>query len=192
MSTTQTMGDSSGTTTASAARFFLIQVVGGLGVLGSYAAGLAAHPGSDALYGSMPQAIRSFYSVTMISAAVGYFPMMVFLFRHRDAVRLGSARGPGLVDGLFAAMLLPSIAWMPATFAYLDGGSASAPLWWIARGVLVIVAFASYGLVAAIASVRPSSASRTLALIGACAFTLQTGLLDPYVWPLFMPASLLP
>lgn len=173
-------------------RFWAVQAIGGVSVLGSYASGLAAHPASDALYGTMPEQIRSFYGVTMIAAAIGYFPMMGFLLRNRRDARLFGGSGANLVDGLFAAMLLPSIVWMPATFAFLDGGSTSTALWWLVRAVLLMVALASYGLVAAIVRLRPSGPFGMLAVIGSLLFTLQTGVLDAFVWPLFMPGSLLP
>lgn len=174
------------------ARFWLIQVVGGIAVLGSYAAGLAAHPGSDALYGSMPDGLRSLYGVTMITAAIGYFPMTFFLWRHRENVRLGPLGGAALVDALYAMALSASVVWMPATFAFLDGGHSSTALWWLVRGVLWLVALASFGLVAAVLSTRPRGAAGALALAGSVAFTLQTGVLDAFVWPTFIDASLLP
>ena len=64
----------------------IINVIGGVAVLGSYVLGLRAHPnGTDALWGGVPQAIRPFYGIWMLFAAAGYFAFTLFLLFGVDA-----------------------------------------------------------------------------------------------------------
>ena len=61
----------------------IINVFGGIAVIGSYVIGLITHPGTgNALWGGMPESVRPIYYVSMIIAALGYFAFIYFvLFR---------------------------------------------------------------------------------------------------------------
>ena len=57
---------------------WILNVLGGLSVLGSYAYGLSTHPGQgEMLWGTIPENVRGPYSAMMLPAAVGYLVMFV-------------------------------------------------------------------------------------------------------------------
>lgn len=173
-------------------RFFLINLVLGAAVLGSYVHGITSHPSLievDALYGTMPAWVHAIYDKSMLVAAVAYFPPFVLFMRHRDATVFGG-RSIATVDALYVLVLLPSILWMPLTFAWMESGSLVT--WYLMRTVLALVAIGSYLQLAAIWTMAPR-ANKPLfvaALVGQALFTVQTGLLDPWIWPMFFdPAN---
>jgi hypothetical protein len=131
------MASSSIHSTSTELRFWAVQILFGSLVLASYVHGLAAYPGSDALYGTMPAWLASVYGVTMISAAIAYFPMMFGLRSLRALPSEPVAAGAGFVDGVLLLLLAPSVVWMPVTFAFLDDGSTSTALYVLMRAVLL-------------------------------------------------------
>jgi hypothetical protein len=164
-----------------------INVVGGMAVLGSYVHGLVTHPETRGqLWGSMPLELQAVYNVTMWLAALGYF-----FFSHTfcvktdaDEVRFGSY-GFGLINALYALIMVTSALWLPLTFAYLE--SPSEALWLAVRIDLFGVALGSVGLMIALFVMRPRAEgpSGVLAMLGLLLFLLQTAFLDPLVWPQF-------
>jgi hypothetical protein len=168
----------------------VLNVLGGLAVLGSYAHGLGSHPeASSRVWGGVPEALRPLYTASMLLAAAGYFAFGFFVFFRLapDRTRVAGRFGFGVFHVLYALILLPSALWMPLTFAMLEAPSVA--LWASIRGVLALVGIGSLGLVAAIASARPSDAplARGIALAGALAFAFQTAVLDALVWPAWFP-----
>lgn len=168
----------------------VINVAGGIAVLGSYAYCLAAHPESrDGLWGGVPLAARPFYTASMLSAAVGYFPFTAYLLFGIDSeqVRVGERFGFGLFPLIYLLILVPSALWMPLTFRVMESWS---PLLWIAvRAVLALVAVGSLALLIALVLLQPTGPLwlHALAISGAVAFCIQTVALDALVWPAFFP-----
>ena len=167
-----------------------LNVLGGLAVLGSYAYELTAHAGtSEALWGAVPDALRPFYTISMVMAAIGYFPLTLFLFFgvDPDRTRIGGRFGYGVLVVLYALILVPSALWMPLTFAMVEQPGAA--LWVAIRLVLALVALGSAGLLGALVTLTPpgSGGAYWLAVGGAVAFCVQTVLLDALVWPAFFP-----
>ncbi len=166
-----------------------INVVGGIAVLGSYVHGIATHPEtSGQVWGGVPEGLKPLYTVSMLLAAVGYFP-----FTHFVTLRLDPERtrvGPfdyGIFPLLYALVLAPSALWMPLTFTMLD---APSPFLWIAiRLVLFAVGLGSLAMLASVCAARPRplGASFWLAVAGCAAFCVQTALLDALVWPAYFP-----
>lgn len=167
------------------ARFALIHVLLGAAVLFSYARGLQVHADQvDALWGTMPLALRRTFQVTMLLAAAGYFPSAYAWLTHRDAVALGG-RGALTIDLLYVLVLLPSALWMPLTFHWLETGSTASYV--AMRGVLTLTAIGSYALLAAMLTREPrGGVGYWIAVVGQVLFTVQTGLLDPWIWPLYV------
>lgn len=165
-----------------------INVVGGAAVLGSYVHGLATHPETrNALWGTIPEELKAIYGVTMWLAAGGYFFFSYyFLFRtDADTVRFGHHYGFGLINALYALIMVTSALWMPLTFAYLDDPRPG--LWLAVRLDLFGVAAGTIGLIVALFTMKPRAEglSAVLALLGLLLFALQTAFLDPIVWPQF-------
>jgi hypothetical protein len=169
---------------------FWLNLLGGCAVLGSYAHGLASHPLTRGeVWGGVPDPLRPLYTASMLLAAAGYFAFSFFVFFRLDPARTRVAGrfGFGAFHALYALILLPSALWMPLTFAMLD--SPSGALWAAIRVALALVGIGSLGLVAAVASARPSEArlARAAAVAGALAFSFQTAVLDALVWPAYFP-----
>ena len=167
-----------------------INGIGGSAVLASYAYGIASNPLTRGeIWGGVPDALRPFYTVSMLCAAAGYFAFSWFVLVRLDPgqTRVGARFGFGLLNALYALILFPSALWMPLTFAMLE--SPSAPLWWAIRVTLALVGAASLGLLAALVTVDPQRArrARRVAVVGCAAFCVQTALLDALVWPAYFP-----
>ena len=164
-----------------------INAVGGVAVLGSYVHGLLTHPDTrNELWGNIPPELQAVYGVTMWLAAGGYFFFSYyFLVRtEADEVRFGRF-GFGLINALYALIMIASAAWMPLTFAYLDEPSSA--LWLAVRIDLLGVGIDSIGLIVALFTMKPRAEGLTavLALLGLLFFAVQTAFLDPLVWPQF-------
>lgn len=161
--------------------FVLINVLGGIAVLGSYVLWLS-NPQHDSgvLWGSIGGAARLGYIVSMLAAAAGYFAFAPWLLR-LDPMQAGFAA----INLCFTLILFPSAMWMPLTFEYLDVPDAWR--WWAMRGVLMVVGLASLALIALIARVTPAPTGKGAALVGAVLFTVQTLVLDALIWPRYFP-----
>ena len=164
----------------------VVNLVGGLLVLASYAHGLATHSEVEraALWGGVPEAWRGIYSLSMLLATLGYFPMAAQLLWRDDpaTLQLGPF-GYGLVIAGFVLVLLPSALWMPLTFRMLAAPSLA--LWLGIRVVLALVAVGALSLVAALvwAGPRRGGWPHVAAIVGAIAFAWQTAVLDAVLWP---------
>lgn len=175
---------------ASSRRAWLLALnaLGGLAILASYAHGLLTQPDPGRVWGGVPEALRPLYTASMLAAAVGYFPMTLYVVFGLDPERARVGRfGWSTFAALYALVLVPSALWMPLTFAMLDAPSAGLGL--AVRGVLALVGIGSLGLLAGIALARPQGPrlARLAALAGAAAFSLQTAVLDALVWPAYFP-----
>jgi hypothetical protein len=164
-----------------------INAVGGAAVLGSYVHGLLTHPETrNDLWGSIPLELQAVYGVTMWLAAGGYFFFSYYFLVRTDAdeVRFGRF-GFGLINALYALIMIASAAWMPLTFAYLENPSSA--LWLAVRVDLLGVAVGSIGLMIALFTMKPRAEglAGVFALLGLLFFALQTAFLDPLVWPQF-------
>jgi hypothetical protein len=164
-----------------------INAVGGAAVLGSYVHGLTTHPETrNELWGSVPSELQTVYGVTMWLAAGGYFFFSYYFLARTDAdeVRFGRF-GFGLINALYALIMIASAAWMPLTFAYLENPSSAR--WLAVRVDLLGVAVGSIGLMIALFTMKPRAEglAGVFALLGLLFFALQTAFLDPLVWPQF-------
>jgi hypothetical protein len=162
-----------------------INLFAGGAVIGSYVLWLGAYPGAvEALWGGVTASIRPFYTAGMLLAAAGYFAFTFFLLVRMDP---DPARVFGCCDArifhiLYLGILIPSALWMPATFWAIGNPSAAAV--WVVRGILILVALFSLGLLAALLGIRPRDPAwaHRLAVIGAVCFCFQTVILDAIVW----------
>jgi hypothetical protein len=164
----------------------VINVVGGIAVIGSYFLGLNAQAGgSGVLWGGVPEGIRPVYTVSMLLSALGYFAFFYFiLFRLVPAETLiGGRFGYALFYSIFLMILVPSALWMPLTNVYV--GNSSQLAWFAVRAVLVLVGLGSITLVWALLSLqtRVPGLAYWLAVAGSAYFAFHTALLDAIIWP---------
>jgi hypothetical protein len=168
-----------------------INVIGGVAVLGSYAHGLWTHPASAGdVWGGVPEWLKPFYTVSMLTAAAGYFAFTYFLFFRvePDEARVADRFNLRLFNALYVLILLPSAFWMPLTFSMLADPHEG--LWMLIRLVLALVGIGSVAMVAALLALQPRE-PRTpylLAVMGSVAFSIQTALLDALIWPAYFTA----
>jgi hypothetical protein len=161
--------------------FIVLNLVGGIAVLASYALWLA-NPSreGEALWGSITGHGRTLYTVSMLAAAAGYFGFAVYVLGQG-----GRSLSWSLVLALFALMLFPSALWMPLAFEYLAAPHPA--LWWAMRSTLALVGVASLVLLVVLVRVESGGTAHALAVAGALAFTFQTLVLDALVWPMYFP-----
>jgi len=167
-----------------------INVAGGIAVLGSYGYGLATHPETaGAVWGGVPEWLKPYYTVSMLTAALGYFLFSYFLFFRVDPTkaRVAARFDFDLFNFLYLFILVPSAMWMPLTFRMLEAPSSA--LWVSIRVVLALVGIASVGLVGGLLLLnrRQPVWAYALAIAGSLAFAVQTALLDAIVWPAYFP-----
>ena len=164
-----------------------INAVGGVAVLGSYVHGIMTHPETgNALWGTIPAELQAVYGVTMWLAAGGYFFFSYYFLVRTDAEEARFGRfGFGLINALYALIMVTSALWMPLTFAYLENPTAGA--WLLVRADLLLVAVGTIGLMVALFAMKPRAegVAAVLALLGLLLFAVQTAFLDPIVWPQF-------
>jgi hypothetical protein len=163
----------------------VINITGGIAVIGSYIFGIRAQSGgANALWGGVPENIRPVYGVSMILSALGYFAFLYFILFQLvpDEVLIAGRFGFSLFYAIFLVILIPSALWMPLTNVYV--GSPSTGLWIGVRTVLALVGLASIALVWALLSLHTQRAgvSYWLAVAGSGYFAFHTAILDAVVW----------
>jgi hypothetical protein len=168
-----------------------IMAVCGAAVVGSYIHGFATHPGSaETLWGGVSGGLRIFNYCVMILAALGFFAFSYWLFfrLNPDDVQIAGRFGFWMFDVIFLVILIPSILWMPLTYAYLANPSTG--LWIAIRLVLALVGIGSLALLWAIITISPRETNLAywFAIGGATAFAVQTFVLDTFIWPVLFRA----
>jgi hypothetical protein len=162
----------------------LINVIGGIAVIGSYVLGLRGSSGTDVLWGGVPGNIRPIYTVSMVISAIGYFAFLNLLLLRVDSkkVTVGRRFGYSVFYPIFCLILIPSAFWMPLTNLY--SGEPSGGSWAGIRVVLFLVGLASIALAWAVFTLRPRNRDWTwwAALVGSCWFAVHTFVLDAILW----------
>jgi len=162
----------------------LINVLGGLAVLGSYAWGFLTYPNAgDLLWGDVPEYLRPIYTLSMFLAAAGYFAFSTYILHLSpgDTV-IQNQPGYRVFMLLFAGILIPSAFWLPLTVLAAEQNSQA--LVWLVRLDLALVAIASLGLFLSLLMVSPRKTVwyHRLAILGCVFFCFQTVILDAIVW----------
>ena len=95
--------------------FLLLNVVGGVAVLGGYWHGIEAHSGeNDRLWGEIPEAVRGVYTFCMFPAAIGYLVSFAYLMKADwSQLRFASRPAAGVLWALHSIFLLTAALWMP-------------------------------------------------------------------------------
>lgn len=168
-------------------QFIALNVLGGLAVLGSYAACIIGWPEqSETLWGAIPEAMIPLYAANMFVAATGYFLFSWRAFAASSAaVQFIGGRSFPFLLACYAATLIASALWMPlALYAVVQGAEW---MYWIIVADLGVVAGGSLGILVCMVTMTPQGGLRAkvASITGACMFCSQTVLLDFVVWPWF-------
>ena len=163
----------------------VINILGGIAVIGSYFFGLKAQAGgASALWGSVPVNIRPVYGISMILAALGYFAFSYFIFFKLvpGEVSIAGRFGFSLFYAIFLIILIPSALWMPLTNLYVANPSAG--MWIGIRTVLALVGLASIALLWALLTLQTKvpHIPYWLAVAGSAYFAFHAAILDAIVW----------
>jgi hypothetical protein len=166
----------------------LINVVGGIAVLLSYAYAFALTPElRSGLWGDVPQSWRSVYTLSMFAAAAGYFPFTsLFVFAiDPQRWRLGGRWSYAALLVFYAAVLGASALWLPLTASFL--ATPSPATWALVRAVLTVVACGALGILWSTWTTARArgGAWAWSAFVGALLFAWQTVVLDALVWPAY-------
>jgi len=170
----------------------VINIVGGILVIGSYVQGIRTHPQNrDAAWGHVPARIKPLYTVSMLLAAAGYFAFSYFIILRLNPgdVAIANSFSYSAFIVVYALILFPSAIWMPLTFAMLDKPGRT--LWWAIRITLAVVGIGSLGLLVLllVLSHEEPTWAFGLAVAGSVAFCFQTAVLDALVWPRYFPTQ---
>lgn len=170
----------------------IVNILGGIAVLSSYAYGLWANPATRAgLWGKVPESLKSLYISSMLLAAGGYFAFTYFiLFRlDPDDIHIAGNLTYMAFIVLYVLILVPSATWIPLTFTMLRNPGRG--LWLAIRLVLATIGLASLLLLFALMFVnhREPQGAYWLAIGGCSVFFLHTAVLDAMIWPSLFPAQ---
>ena len=172
-------------------RLAWIILLGGAGVLASYTSALAVAPALlSRFWGGVPPSILPYYLASMLLATLGYFAYTYFILFRLDPeqTQIAGRFGYGLFYVLYLMILVPSALWMPLTRTMLQQPSPG--LWLAIRFALAVVGLGSLGMLSSLLALRPRQPAWAywLAVVGSAAFSIQTAVLDAFVWPAFFPA----
>lgn len=168
--------------------FILVNVIGGLFVLGSYISCLAAYPQYRmALWGGIDGNLRNLFSVSMLPAALGYLMFLYFMVFKSGIDVFGSNSLLGsYTPSIFCAVFLTaSTIWMPATVIYIH---TTQRLWWnIAAMSLWVTAGSLLALLGLLGttfgeSIDWSSRQRYLAIAGLGYLAFHCTAFDAIIW----------
>jgi hypothetical protein len=163
----------------------IINIIGGIAVIGSYILGLSGQSGgANVLWGGVPNNIRPVYTVSMIISALGYFAFLFYIFFRLDPSKISIAGISGftLFYVIFLLILIPSAMWMPFTNLYVSNPSTG--MWVLVRTVLAVVGIASIALVWALITLQGKvpGIAYWLSAVGSAYFAFHTAVLDAIVW----------
>jgi hypothetical protein len=142
------------------------------------------------LWGGIPGSLQGFYTVNMLLAAAGFFPMTYLLGFKTPLGRFGEMAGLPFeaMIGAYAAILMPSALWLPLTAFHIQDPSTF--LWLAIRLDLFIVGAGA--TVLGYMTIRRAMAGPPLAWVAVVmffSFWLQTMVLDALVWPWYYHAT---
>ena len=165
--------------------FLVVNLVGGVAVLLSYALMLMWYPEHrESLWGGVGGGLRKLFVLSMLIAAVGY---LTFLYLVTSKGVAGVSNGEGLLvtyapSVLCGIFLTASTTWMPLTVAYLN--TESELLWILAVTSLwiTVVSLLAMAFVIFRSDAGMDYGNRYIALSGLIYISFHCLVLDAIVW----------
>lgn len=166
--------------------FVLINVIGGVAVIGGYALGLSMYSEHrEALWGGIQGHLRNGFTTSMLFAATGYltFCSATIFKGGADGFGVNQIFGQYSLSILSAIFLLSASLWMPTTIAFVHTGVS---YWWgIAVFSLWITALSLLWMTGMVAFSDVQSISGIIkysSLIGLAYITFHCMILDAVCW----------
>ena len=173
--------------------FFIVNVIGGTSVLGSYWLGIYYYIDQpESLWGGVSGSLRTFFTISMLPAALGYIAFFYFMvfrsgiasFSNSSILGLQTQHAPSIMCALF---LIASTIWMPATISYINSQQWG---WWITAVLsLWTTGFALVGIsnLFYVNTAENIIWTRNLAFVGLMYITFHCVVLDAIIWVLKFP-----
>ena len=168
--------------------FVLVNVVGGVAVLGGYAWCLRLYPEhGEALWGGVHGTLRTIFTLSMVPAVAGYLTFCYVTIFQGDTVAFGKVSGLGVnIIVILAILFLASAAmWMPALIAYIRSGVR---VWWVvcvaSLWVTALSLLAMTGVTAISSGEGISVISKNASVAGLAYITFHCLVMDAIVWVL--------
>ena len=165
--------------------FVLVNILGGVSVLGSYIFCLLMYPEHrEALWGGVDASVKPIFVGSMLIAALGYMLFLYFMIFKSGADMFDS----GMLFGRFtpsiicAVFLIAGTIWMPATVGYLNAPQhlfwniVVASLWVTATSLIFLT------LVVLVTIINEMTFTKILSVCGLGYITLHCLILDAIIW----------
>jgi hypothetical protein len=153
----------------------------------SYVLGLGNN--ADAMWGGVPENIRSLYTVSMIISALGFFifSTYTFLVVLKEKFILPYSLKKWTIHLGYILILVPSALWIPLVNIMLENPSNL--IWVGIRMVLILVALGTLLLLILILKGKKETNNLFYygTIIGLTIFFIHTGILDAIIWPSLFP-----
>jgi len=163
----------------------IIIILGGLGVVSSYAIGAIKNPnGAQALWGGVLKNLTPLYTLGMFVSAIAFLASTYYIFFKIDAssVSIWPRLDFRFFIVVYLLILVPSALWMTLTVRMVNNPGTGFEVG--IRTVLILTAIGSLLLLISLATLTPKVVDWTywLALIGSALFFLHTAVLDAVIW----------
>ena len=166
--------------------FLIINVVGGISVLGGYLVCLYVFPDQrEALWGGVQNRWQSVFTVSMLMATAGYLLFSYGILFKSSPEEFSSRllNNSHAISVLCMTFFISAAIWMPATIAYLKTGNS---IWWTisvtSLWITAISLLATTLIVIVYPLAIPSIVYRGLTIAGISYITFHCLVFDAIIW----------
>lgn len=166
--------------------FALVNIFGGMAVLGGYAWCLVTYPENrDALWGGVNGTLRSIFTLSMFLAAAGYITFCyVTIFQvGEQTLDIDTVFGTNRIVILAIVFLASAATWMPSLIAFIRNGEGH---WWAVCTLSLWVTAISLLLMTGVTAISPvdgiAKTSLNASVAGLAYTTFHCLFLDAIVW----------
>tara|TARA_B100001250_G_scaffold400955_1_gene412208 strand:+ start:15 stop:554 length:540 start_codon:yes stop_codon:yes gene_type:complete len=166
-------------------QFLIINIVGGIAVLGGYIIALINHPQTRGeLWGGVPENLRLWITLFMFISAFGYcFAMYYLIFQ--DGLDLDFFRGKlniNFMKGFLIIFLFTAACWIHTTLAYLDNGNQI--LWTFVQLELWLTGISVFLMMIGLATANGVNNNffHNISVVGLCIISFHCLALDAILW----------
>lgn len=166
-------------------QLLLINIIGGISVLGGYVIALMNHPKNrNELWGGVPEELKPWITSFMFVSALGYCIAMYYLI-FQDGLKLNFMRGNfdhRFILTLVVIFLVSASMWIHTTFIYL--GSPSKLVWRYVQAELWITGLSIFLIMISVITANgvKNHALHLASIIGLGAITFHCLFLDALLW----------